>query len=277
MYYYAFCIIRSVPPVPVAETLSNLRFSYYPNHPSTLSSQPDLYWNGHNGHNYGDDANSPYCNSLSPYPGSSHPLPLVPTNNISTFQELLRQTPPGHLNGSSYPTHHPASGDIDPSLLTYNMADDSSVLPGVSQASAVGEIAPNLHIPLQQQLLDPIKPDSAPFRGKLTDHEPIKSAEPNQCLQCLHCFHTMAQLNRHSKDSKHAAFKCKCEATFGRSADLGRHLAPYRSTDPAFPCTLCTRRSGKDGFWRKDHLIQHIRTYHRVTSENFMSVEDRQQ
>lgn len=249
---------------------------YHLNHPSTLSSPPDYY---ENGHTYGDDARSSqrnYWNGSSPYLWSSNPFHLVPTNNINTPQGWLRQTPPGDLIGSSYTTHNPAPGDTDPSPLTYNVADYSPLFPGVSQPSAVGEIAPELHIPLQQQLLDPIKPNSAPSRGKLTDHEPIKSAKLNECLQCLQCFDTKTQLSRHMKGSKHPPFRCKCEATFGRYADLVRHLAPYRSTNPAFPCNLCTRRTGKDGFWRKDHLTQHIRTYHRVTSE-ITSVEDRQQ
>lgn len=137
----------------------------------------------------------------------------------------------------------------------------------------VDEMVPELHIPLQQQLLDPIEPNTAPSRGNLTDHEQIPSAMPNQCLQCFQSFDTMTQLDRHRKGSKHVAFKCKCGATFGRYAELVRHLAPYRSTNPAFPCSLCTRRRGKDGFWRKDHLTQHIRTYHRITSEH-TSVED---
>lgn len=237
---------------------------YHPNHPPTLSPPPYSYSDFYdNGHNYGDDAHSSqpnYWNAFSPYPGSSNLPLLVPTNNINTPQEWLRQTPPG-----DYTTPHPAPGDIDPSPLTYNVADYSTAFPGVSQPSVVGEIAPELH-----------KPSSAPSRGKLTDHEPIKSAKRNQCLQCLQCFDTMTQLNRHRKGSKHVAFKCKCEATFGRYAELVRHLAPYRSTNPAFPCNLCIRHRGKDGFWRKDHLTQHIRNCHRVTSEN-TSVEDRQQ
>lgn len=221
-----------------------------------ISSLPEFYSNGPNRHNNGDDAHSSHWSGLSTYSGYPHP---VPTNNISTPQEWRRQTP------LDYPTH----------LLTNTIAYNGPVLsPGVSQPSAVGEIASSSHISLQQQLLDPMKSKSAPSRGKLTDHEPIKSAKPNQCLQCLHCFHTMAQLNLHCKDSKHVAFKCKCGATFGRSADLGRHLAPYQSTNhPAFPCSLCIHRRGKDGFWRKDHLAQHLCTYHRVTYEN-TSVED---
>lgn len=248
---------------------------YHLNDPSTLSSPQDFY---ENGHNYGDDAHSSqriYWNEFSPYPGSSNPPLLVPTNNIDIPQEWLRQTPPGDLTGSRYTTLQPAPGDIDSSSLTYNVADYSPVFPRVSQPSAVGEIAPELHTPLQQQLLDPIKPNSAPSRGKLTNHESIKSAKPNQCLQCLQCFDTMTQLNRHRKGSKHAAFKCKCEATFGRYAELVRHLAPYQSKNPAFPCSLCIRRRGKNAFWRKDHLTQHYRTFHRVTPEN-TSVEDGQ-
>lgn len=240
------------------------------NHPSTVSSPPVFY------ENYSDVAHSSqrnYWHGFDPYPGSFNPLPLVPTNNINTTPE---EWPPGDLTSSSYNNHHPSPRDMDPSRLTYNVADYSPVFSGVSQPSAVGEIASELQIPLQQQLLDPIEPNTARSRGKLTDHEPIQSAKPNQCLQCLQSFDTKTQLNRHKKDSKHAAFKCKCGATFGRDAELVRHLGPYRSKNPAFPCSLCTRHRGKDGFWRKDHLAQHIRTYHRITSEN-TSVEDRQQ
>lgn len=183
--------------------------------------------------------------------------------------------PPGYLTGSSLPTLDAAPRIIDPYLLTYDVADSIPVPPGVSEPSTVGEIAPGLGLPLQQQFLHPIEDFTAPFRGKLIDHEPIQSAKPNQCLQCKECFDTMTQLNRHGRDSKHAAIMCKCGATFGRNAELVRHLGPHRSTTPKFPCRFCTHHRGKDGFWRKDHLIQHIRAYHRITSENTAD-EDRQ-
>ena len=156
---------------------------------------------------------------------------------------------------------------IDPYVLLYNVADSFPVLPRVSQLSAIGKIAPGLDLPLQQQLLDPTETTTAPSQGQLTDHEPIQSTKPNQCLQCGECFDTMTQLSRHGKDSKHAAIRCKCGTTFGRHAELVRHLGPYQSTTPRFPCSLCTRYRGKDGFWRKDNLIQHIRAYHRISSE----------
>lgn len=137
----------------------------------------------------------------------------------------------------------------------------------VSQPSPIGEIAPGLDLPLHEQLLDPTETTTAPSQGQLPNHEPIQSTNPNQCLQCGECFDAMTQLKHHRKDSKHAAFRCKCGKTFGRHAELERHLRPHQSTTPRFPCSLCTRRKGEKGFRRKDNLTQHIRTYHRISSE----------
>lgn len=114
--------------------------SYHPNHPSTLSSPQDFY---ENGHNYGDDAHSSpriYWDESPPYPGSSNPPLLFPTNKIDISQEWLRQTPPGHLFGPSYTTHHLAPGDVDSSSLTYNLADSSPVFPGLTTQPGRGNI-----------------------------------------------------------------------------------------------------------------------------------------
>lgn len=125
-------------------------------------------------------------NGILPQSWISDPPPLVPTSNINTTpQGWLKQTPPGDLTGSSHATHHPAFADVDPARLTYNVADYSPVLPAVSQPCAIEEMAPELHIPLQQQFLDPVVPNTAPSRGKLTDHELIQSVKLNQCLQCF--------------------------------------------------------------------------------------------
>lgn len=245
------------------------------NHPpSTSSSPPDysLPWNQDNkGHNYGVDAHSSQLNypnrSFPYYESFNHVPPSAINNSHSTFFEPLNQIATGYLTESSLTPLDPTAGVTEPYVLLYNAADSFSVLPRVSKSSEVGEIASGLDLPLQQQLLDPAETTTAPSQGKLPSHEPIQSTKPNQCLQCGECFDTMTQLNRHRKDSKHAAIKCKCGTTFGRHAELVRHLGPYQSTTPRFPCSFCTRYRGKDGFRRKDKLMQHMRGYHRITSE----------
>ncbi|KAF2502724.1 hypothetical protein BU16DRAFT_447910 [Lophium mytilinum] len=65
-----------------------------------------------------------------------------------------------------------------------------------------------------------------------------------------------------------STFKCDIEgctsnALFGRLADLQRHQTTVHSEDKPFPCTVhrCSR-VGPRGFNRRDHLTEHLRSYH---------------
>lgn len=100
------------------------------------------------------------------------------------------------------------------------------------------------------------------------DHESIQPAKPNTCLQCNQHFRSATELARHARESQHAAFKCKCGSTFQGIYDLKRHQNRHQPGTPAHPCLYCSRHRGERGFRRKDHLTQHIRRCHHITSNN---------
>jgi hypothetical protein len=69
-----------------------------------------------------------------------------------------------------------------------------------------------------------------------------------------------------SINSKGEIWQClKCPSHFTRCADLNRHYATVHN--PAGPKKDCPRkkctRVGDNGFTRKDHLMEHLRQYHK--------------
>ncbi|KAN0075908.1 putative C2H2 finger domain protein [Elaphomyces granulatus] len=71
--------------------------------------------------------------------------------------------------------------------------------------------------------------------------------------------------SRRAGSIKPKAFVCEiCRNGFTRPADLKRHQTIVH--EPVFtdcPREDCTRK-GRNGFTRKDHLVEHIRQFHRV-------------
>ena len=90
-----------------------------------------------------------------------------------------------------------------------------------------------------------------------------------QCVECDEVFRSSQAVNDHGGRSGHNPFSCICGSAFSRSDALSRHLkakAPSRKL-PQHPCPHCRRHRGMDGFRRRDHLIQHLRTYHKFEAE----------
>ncbi|OTB00816.1 hypothetical protein M426DRAFT_15046 [Hypoxylon sp. CI-4A] len=52
-----------------------------------------------------------------------------------------------------------------------------------------------------------------------------------------------------------------------RADSLKRHANIHSNEIPQYPCEYCERRQGKKGFHRPDHLIQHLKTYHKIDTE----------
>ncbi|KAK7948073.1 uncharacterized protein PG986_008959 [Apiospora aurea] len=57
------------------------------------------------------------------------------------------------------------------------------------------------------------------------------------------------------------------DATADQVDALHRHIDGYAKDVPKFPCRFCKFHRGKHGFRRRDHLIQHLRGYHKFDDE----------
>ncbi|KAI1409953.1 hypothetical protein F5Y13DRAFT_192699 [Hypoxylon sp. FL1857] len=99
-------------------------------------------------------------------------------------------------------------------------------------------------------------------------HNPIRACTESTCIECLSPFQNTTQLNKHAKDTSHRSYGCTCRATFCRLDALTRHLSGHSSDLPKYPCEYCTLNQGANGFHRHDHLIQHLKGYHKIDVEN---------
>lgn len=93
----------------------------------------------------------------------------------------------------------------------------------------------------------------------------------DECPECRETFESTdgCALFKHIAASSHTCYVCLCGTRFTRADALNRHIAS-KSTDsgmPKYPCHRCKRHQGKNGFRRQDHLIQHLRGYHKVNQE----------
>ncbi|KAI8625892.1 hypothetical protein F5Y19DRAFT_466884 [Xylariaceae sp. FL1651] len=87
------------------------------------------------------------------------------------------------------------------------------------------------------------------------------------CIECDQSFRTQGQLASHANSSKHTPFACSCGVKFARVDVLHRHIKSFSKISAQFPCTFCKRHQGKHAFRRRDHLVQHLRGYHKLESE----------
>lgn len=101
----------------------------------------------------------------------------------------------------------------------------------------------------------------------IADHRQVIGDVPFACLECKEAFHTQTQLQAHANTHQHSPFACVCSKTFARVDVLNRHIDSFSKDIPKFPCSYCKGHRGKDGFRRKDHLVQHLRGYHKFDSE----------
>lgn len=99
-------------------------------------------------------------------------------------------------------------------------------------------------------------------------HSQIEPHGGLTCAECGQVFKNRNQQQLHANDSQHSPFLCACGATFSRLDVLYRHLESHAKDLPKFPCKNCKRHRGKDGFRRRDHLVQHLRSYHKFDNED---------
>ncbi|CRK24229.1 hypothetical protein BN1723_013213 [Verticillium longisporum] len=98
--------------------------------------------------------------------------------------------------------------------------------------------------------------------GHVEGHGIITAADPFSCAQRHSHFTYETALRNHALVAQHQPFKCICGQLFSRLDVLHRHIENYSKDMPKHPCRYCRRHRGRNGFKRKDHLLQHIRAFH---------------
>ncbi|KAI1842763.1 hypothetical protein JX266_011084 [Neoarthrinium moseri] len=99
------------------------------------------------------------------------------------------------------------------------------------------------------------------------DHYQVEANHPNECVECGEICPNRAQLQGHSIEMQHSPFRCACGVKFARLDVLHRHIDSYANAMPKFPCSFCKRHRERRGFRRRDHLVQHLRGYHKFDSK----------
>ena len=90
-------------------------------------------------------------------------------------------------------------------------------------------------------------------------------------------FDSLQHLKAHWKWHRCRLLICRydgCNTRFSYSPELIRHLKIHDPNCKRFPCPRCRKRSGSNGFKRKDHLHQHLRNYHNEMIEKREVVVD---
>ncbi|KAI1355921.1 hypothetical protein F5Y01DRAFT_268061 [Xylaria sp. FL0043] len=68
-------------------------------------------------------------------------------------------------------------------------------------------------------------------------------------------------------------FECHCGQEFTKLSSLERHVqGSDKSLIPKHPCHECTTYQGKNGFMRKDHLVQHLRVFHKYDNDQLATL-----
>ncbi|KZL68713.1 CROL alpha [Colletotrichum tofieldiae] len=109
--------------------------------------------------------------------------------------------------------------------------------------------------------------DAHQRRPHLEDHGRVQLDHPLTCVECKVKFRYNSKLQEHAIEAQHSPYSCVCGKTFARLDVLNRHLDSLGTGLPKFPCQFCKRHRGKDGFRRRDHLLQHVRGYHKFEAE----------
>jgi len=105
-------------------------------------------------------------------------------------------------------------------------------------------------------------------RPHTSGHSRTVTATPFDCVECSESLSSKADLLRHAKEKQHQPYACECGAVFSRLDVLNRHLESVGTEIPKYPCKLCKRHRGADGFRRLDHLRQHERNYHHLEMDH---------
>ncbi|KAI2617475.1 hypothetical protein GGR54DRAFT_607838 [Hypoxylon sp. NC1633] len=103
-------------------------------------------------------------------------------------------------------------------------------------------------------------------------HRPAQAVTSLSCVVCNESCSWKSELDAHCLIEKHKGVACSCGKGFSRHDALLRHCDSLGKKAGKFPCSLCKRHRGKQSFRRQDHLTQHLREYHGLTSEKIKNI-----
>jgi hypothetical protein len=103
-------------------------------------------------------------------------------------------------------------------------------------------------------------------------HHPVWDDSTITCAECNETFDSAYELLEHADNRQHSPYACSCGVKFVRNDALKRHIASYLKENAKYACTFCRRHRGKHAFRRKDHLVQHLRGYHKMEREEISNV-----
>ncbi|KAI1366344.1 hypothetical protein F5Y08DRAFT_301400 [Xylaria arbuscula] len=92
------------------------------------------------------------------------------------------------------------------------------------------------------------------------------------CAECGDIAEDESKLISHAKNQKHSPYACSCGVKFARTDALNRHIKSFLKESAKYQCTFCKRHRGKNAFRRRDHLVQHLRGYHKMDPEEINDV-----
>lgn len=104
------------------------------------------------------------------------------------------------------------------------------------------------------------------------EHYQLEDGNSLACIECHQVMSCRARLQEHANSTQHSPFQCACGTRFARLDVLHRHIDSYDKAMPKFPCTSCKFHRGKLGFRRRDHLVQHLRGYHKLDQEEINQI-----
>ncbi|KAK1688534.1 hypothetical protein BDP55DRAFT_47628 [Colletotrichum godetiae] len=109
--------------------------------------------------------------------------------------------------------------------------------------------------------------DAHQRRPHLEGHERVEMGHPFACVECSVEFKNKSKLEEHATEAQHKPFACSCGKDFSRLDVLNRHLDSMGTDMPKYPCLFCKSHRDENGFRRRDHLLQHVRGYHKFEAE----------
>ncbi|OCL10981.1 hypothetical protein AOQ84DRAFT_205019 [Glonium stellatum] len=207
-------------------------------------------------------------NYSRPYsPGNAHTYQGPNSGAQGATTPIFTVSEPSRVS----PSDQAQDGNRSPTSLNTYQTGFHSLSGG---ARAIDDQAPSSPIDYQQTHSTNIYPPggrSYPQYSYSYDDAPVwpeQSQGHNDALLPSPGAEKSTPISRSNSRSGRMSYTCgndECTASFTRQADLQRHQSTVHSKEKPFPCNVknCTR-VGERGFSRRDHLIEHLRSYHAI-------------